>query len=152
MISVEFIKEILAYDSSTGILTWRVRRGPKAKGSLAGYKHHTGYVQIEINGKAYLAHRLAWAIHYGELPISDIDHINRVKDDNRIENLRLATHSENMNNKTVAKNNTSGYTGVTWYPSRNCWVAKHSRKTIGYYHTIEEAAAARKHYMDLLQT
>ncbi|MDA6380520.1 HNH endonuclease signature motif containing protein [Escherichia coli] len=69
---------------------------------------------IMINGKAYPAHRLAWLIVYGTMPDGFIDHINRVRTDNRISNLRLVTHSENMQNRKIQKNNKSGYRGVSW--------------------------------------
>ena len=68
MITVEELKTLLEYNSETGLLTWKVSRGPKAKGSTAGYRHHTGYIQLEIKGKAYLAHRIAWALFYNEWP------------------------------------------------------------------------------------
>lgn len=82
-------------------------------GQLAGSITKQGYVTIKIHSKSHLAHRLAWLYMTGEWPQKFIDHINRIKNDNRWENLRLATDQQNKANQPASKNNTSGCKGVT---------------------------------------
>lgn len=87
------------YDPVTGILTWRVDRSTWVKaGDVAGSIDGNGYVNIQISGTGYKAHRLAWLWVTSEWPKAEIDHINRIKDDNRWVNLREATHSQNTIN------------------------------------------------------
>jgi len=103
-----------------------------------------------VNGKLYRAHRLVWLYFYGEWPKADIDHINRVKDDNRLENLRDVSRSQNKQNQGASIRNKVGIKGV--YPYRNNgkqtgkWAAAicHRGKGhfLGAYSTIEEAQAA----------
>lgn len=94
------LKEMLNYDPATGLFTRLVgRTGPAVVGTVAGHLHTaTGYIYIWLDGRSYLAHRLAWFYMYGEWPSSLIDHINRVRDDNRIANLRVANESLNAQN------------------------------------------------------
>ncbi|MCA0846099.1 HNH endonuclease signature motif containing protein [Salipiger thiooxidans] len=94
--NVDLLKRRLAYDPSTGVLSWR--DGPRA-GRQAGTISSGGYVVIFLEKKRIKAHRAAWAIHYGAAPKDQIDHINRVKTDNRISNLRDVTNTENQKNK-----------------------------------------------------
>lgn len=101
---VEKLREILRYNPETGGLTWAVDRGSnfnKMKaGSIAGSVKSHGYVAIKINGQLYKAHRLAWYLGTGVWPdpALEVDHINQVKGDNRLCNLRLVTRSENQKN------------------------------------------------------
>jgi hypothetical protein len=101
---------------------------------------------IGIDGKHYLAHRLAWLYVHGLWPAIEVDHWDRNRKNNRMGNLREATRSENMRNvgKTVA--NKSGAKGVSWSQERKKWVAsiQHNKRTIalGRYETIEAAKAA----------
>ena len=146
----EKAREDLNYDRTTGIFTWRVSNSKRVKiGNFAGYLNHNGYRQIKatINGKPkhLLAHRLAWFIYYGELP-NTIDHINGMKDDNKITNLRSCTHQQNSFNTGKQTNNKSGYKGVSWYNSRGSWRAQihHNGKVIhlGYFNSAKEASEA----------
>lgn len=105
----------LRYEANSGKFYWiktnsnRVHIGSEA-GSIAG----SGHRQIKINRKVYLAHRLAWIVCYGPIPYGMlIDHINGVRDDNRISNLRLATLSNNQHNQRIRNDNTSGFKGVS---------------------------------------
>jgi hypothetical protein len=99
-ITQEKLKEVLEYNNELGTFTWKVSKANKIKvGSVAGCKNNLGYILIRIDGKIYLAHRLAWLYTHGSFPLNCIDHINQIKDDNRICNLRDVTVSENMQNQ-----------------------------------------------------
>lgn len=118
------LKELLDYDPDTGIFTWKVWRGGSAvAGSVAGNIDSHGHRQIKIDQIRYMAHRLAWLYFYGQLPNEEIDHINTIKNDNRINNLRMATHSQNMMHRGKNNNNTSGYKGVFWLKCASKWMA-----------------------------
>jgi len=147
-IEQELLKEILNYDSKTGIFTWKIKPALQIKiGDIAGSKVSRGYIHLAIKNKDYKAHRLAWIYMYGQIPEGyTIDHINGVCHDNRIENLRISpSQVEQGQNKKVFKNNTSGYTGVG--KSHNKWQARImlNRKSIslGYFDTPEAANDAR---------
>lgn len=142
------LKELLDYHPGTGVFTWRINRGGTAKtGSVAGCVLGDEYLQIQIDGKGYYAHRLAWLYVHGEFPPDQLDHINRVRADNRIANLRPATNAENNQNQCRRSDNTSGVVGVYWYKQLGKWRAliqlNGRLMHLGYYKTIEEAAAAR---------
>lgn len=119
------LREMLHYDSDTGVFTWR---NPSAKnvkkGGIAGCLTNHGYIQIGVKNKLYAAHRLAWLYVYGKWPTNLIDHINGIRSDNRIFNLREATSVENQYNMSKAKNNTSGVKGVTWSKPHKRWRAQ----------------------------
>lgn len=112
MITVEMLKERLDYNSETGVFIWKPIPTNKAwtvkyAGKIAGSKTNMGYGQISftINKKQYhiKLHTVAWALYYNEFPSMNIDHINGIKLDNRICNLRLATVAENSQNIFKAK-------------------------------------------------
>jgi hypothetical protein len=141
------LKSLLMYDPATGMFTWRVSRPTKIKpGDVAGNVTPKGYVSVGVKGKIYRAHRLAWLYVYGRWPNNEIDHINRIRNDNRIANLREADRSVNTQNTNLQRNNTSGFRGVDWHKHRNAWRARISvngkMKNLGYYLTREDAAAA----------
>jgi hypothetical protein len=114
-------------------------------GSVAGYASRDGYRRITINRKKYKAHRLVFLMHHGYLP-QFIDHIDNERSNNRIENLRPATHGENLCNQAIASHNTSGFKGVSWNKQHKKWyvqVQKDGKKHDGGYHdTAEEANQA----------
>ena len=83
----------------------------------------SGYIGVLIGGKRYLAHRIAWALTYKTWPEQQVDHINGIKTDNRIGNLRLATNAQNGKNYGVNKSNTSGIKGVSWCKQTQKWRA-----------------------------
>jgi len=142
------LAERLDYNRDTGAFVWKIDVGCKIKaGTPAGHLNEDGYVQIQIDGKSYRAHRLAWLFEHGELPVM-IDHINQDKSDNSISNLRSVSHSENMRNRKLSENNTSGVGGVTWCVRAKKWVARITvgghRKHLGYFDDINMATKVRK--------
>lgn len=146
-LTAERLRELLVYEPSTGAFTWRIRRAGNAMaGSPAGHLTVRGYISIGINGRRYLAHRLAWLYIHGVLPKSEIDHINRIPSDNRIANLREANRSENMQNTRMLSNNTSGFRGVFWDKHRSRWRARICLNNqvchIGIFASVEEARDA----------
>ena len=144
------LRELLNYDPSTGIFTWRMQRRGRAKvGTVAGTAHPKGYIRISIDHVDQLAHRLAWVFVHG--PIDDsmvIDHINGNRCDNRIENLRAATVCQNMRNCKAPITNTSGVKGVYLHKQLGKWTAsiRIDKKLahLGTFTTIFDAACARK--------
>lgn len=135
----QHLLEILSYDKDSGIFLW------KKTGQLAGYVHAVrGHVYIEINGKAYLAHRLAWFYMTGEWPKDEIDHIDRNRKNNSFMNLREASHSQNQHNSGIRKDNKSGFRGVS--KSGKKWMAtiaiKGKNNYLGVFDTAEAAYSA----------
>ncbi len=124
------LKGLLKYDPETGAFTWLVKRKSRAgyvlPGSVAGSVHkRTGYREIGIEGKLYLAHRLAWLYVHGEWPDNLIDHKDGERDNNKLSNLRQADRSINgQNMRGPRKDGTSGYLGVTWSKQRKKWAAQ----------------------------
>ena len=148
-LTAEHLRSILNYDPETGIFTRKVRTSRSVRaGDVAGSVSGNGYLQISVQSRLYHAHRLAWLYVYGEWPKDQIDHINRIRTDNRIANLREVTHKQNNQNKSKPSNNTSGYPGVYWYKQSSKWQAKikHNQKSIhlGHFSILEEALSARK--------
>jgi len=150
ILSAARVRDILSYDSKTGIFTWRVMLAHRRKpGDLAGSKTH-GYIEIGIDNKSYRAHHLAWLYVHGEFPSMEIDHIDGNRENNAISNLRLATSRQNAHNKWNAHtNNASGFLGVTFHKQRGKWMAqiKNSGKNhnLGLFDTPEQAHAAYLH-------
>jgi len=142
-----YLTSILDYDPDTGIFTWSTPRPKIRVGQKAGCLHKgKKYVYIEIDGKGYAAHRLAWFYVTGKMPIDQIDHINRNRSDNRFENLREANNKFNQaNRKTTSKYGLKGITYHKWL-TENPWEAKIrvDKKDIylGCYPTKEEAHKA----------
>ena len=107
-----------------------------------------GYIKISFNGKKYPAHRVAWAIHYGAWPAKQIDHINGVRSDNRITNLRECTCIENARNMKKPNRNTSGFVGVNWCKKNKAWNARiglnRKRVNLGYFANLNDAVSVRR--------
>jgi len=142
----ERLQDLLQYDKDTGKLFWRQSRGTKKAGSEAGSVNGKGYVCIMIDGNGYQAHRLAWSLHYQEMPSQDIDHINGIKTDNRICNLRAADDSKNAMNRRIRSDNTTGFKGVMFHKKNKKFVSQiqtnGEQKHLGYYATAEQAHQA----------
>ena len=145
---LELVKEFMSYDSEWGVITWKRRPTNNVPvGSVAGKLLPNGYRQIRFKRKTWYAHRIAWYIHTGKDPIGwTVDHINGNKDDNRIENLRLAHEYQQRGNLSLRSDNTSGVRGVTWSKRDSKWEAKIHRQgktyMLGRFKTKEEAAEA----------
>jgi len=138
----------MRYEAETGNFFWTAPRPKIQVGQLVGYKSKKGYIHTEINGKHYACHRLAWFYATGKWPECQIDHINRDRSDNRIENLRLASNGENRaNSKTTNKLGFKGVTFKKWLKEKP-YEAKitFQKKVIylGCYATPEEAHISYK--------
>lgn len=124
MLTLQRLKERLSYNPDSGIFTWRQSPAKRVKiGDVAGTKCN-GYIRIFIDSKGYAAHRLAWFYVYGEWPSHQIDHINRLKDDNKISNLRDISIRENAENRLHQINSKSKQKGVSWIERDKKWAAK----------------------------
>lgn len=138
---------------ANGFLYWKTHYRKNRIGAIAGWAHKDGYAHCRIEGKMYLLHRLIFLMHKGYLP-NEIDHINGVRHDNRIENLREVTRAQNTHNAKIRKDNASGVKGVHWAARDNRWVARISiaktRIVLGSFMSFEEAKqaaiAARQDY------
>jgi hypothetical protein len=143
MITQQELKEILNYDKDTGIFTWKIAISNRVYvGKEVSSKRNTGYISIGIKNKDYLVHRLAWLYVYGYLP-NYIDHVNNIRADNRIENLREVTKTQNNQNSAIRKNNTSKVKNVTWHKQCKKWhvsiCANNKRMSFGLYNDLELA-------------
>ena len=148
MLTLERLKEVLNFDLETGIFNWKQKRGSKPVGSIAGAPQNKGYIQIMIDNRNYLAHRLAWFYVYGEWPKNQIDHINRIKTDNSIKNLRDVDGSTNLHNVGTRSHNTSGVNGVYWSNRSKKWICTIEINTkkhwLGSFSTLEDAKKCRE--------
>lgn len=144
--SIEELRSVFRYDQETGHIFWIEGTRRSAPGSFAGFIGMYGYIAIPYKMKSIRAHRLAWALHYGEWPAKHIDHINGIRTDNKIGNLREATFAENNWNRPKPSNNTSGHKGVTFHKGEGKYYARITankiNRSLGYFDTAEEAGAA----------
>jgi hypothetical protein len=141
------VRALLDYDSSNGLLTWRAPAGHRiAIGDVAGSIHRLGYRVLVLRGRQYAAHRIVWLHVHGEWPKSEIDHINGHRSDNRIENLREATRSQNMRNRRPNRESYSGLKGAHWNKSDNTYrsviVVEGKHIHLGCFRTAIEAHEA----------
>jgi hypothetical protein len=136
------LKELLHYCPLTGVFTWR------STGKITGCITRYGYLETQLDKRRYRLHRLAWLYVYGKWPIDCIDHKNRVRTDNTIENLREATRAQNRQNLTLDTRNKSGVRGVSFDFLNKKWRASISingkTKNLGRYKLKEDAAKAYK--------
>ena len=171
--SPRVLRRLIEYCPETGVLTWRERpawmfkrnkrSGRRDHSARSWNTRHAGktagvpslsstgetfYLKLSIFGRLQYAHRIAWAIHYGEWPRAVIDHENRNGSDNRIVNLLDKSTQDNMRNASLSSANTSGVTGVTWAKNRQKWAAQigvnKTTVALGYFDSLPDAAAARK--------
>ncbi|WP_192798552.1 HNH endonuclease [Brucella anthropi] len=164
--SPEVLRQLLNYDPETGKLFWKERglewfsddaKWTSSEVCKRWNSRHAGreaFTSLKPNGyfhgallnRNMSAHRVAWAVFYGAYPMADIDHINGIRSDNRISNLRAASRSENLRNSFIRSDNTSGFKGVSYHQGTSKWMAyiKTDRKRIylGLYETAEQAHLA----------
>jgi len=144
-INQERLKELLHYDPETGVFKWKIAISYRIRvGDVAGCFDDDGYIKIVMFNKAYRAHRLVWLYVHGKFPEDCMDHINGIKDDNRIINLRAVTHAENNKNLPLRKDNTSGYIGVGWDKGKNKWRVSISNVHYGRFKSKSDAIARAK--------
>ncbi len=151
-LTYERAHQLLEYNQDTGDLIWK-KRGVQpfdwgTAGKVAGFvdERAAGRKCVRIDRKLYLAHRVIWLMVTGSWPAMDIDHKNGNAGDNRFENLRLATVTENNRNTGLSKNSTTGFKGVHFYKAVQKYQAhitvNRKRIHLGYYETAEEAHEA----------
>jgi hypothetical protein len=143
MISKQLVAEY--FDHKDGHLYWKKVIHPNKQylvGKEVGSIHKTGYRHVTWLGKVHKSHRLIFMLHHGYLP-PEVDHINGDRADNRIENLRPATRSENQCNRNALASNTSGYPGVSWHKASKAWLVRVMKNgkshLIGYFKDLELA-------------
>ncbi|NTE87241.1 HNH endonuclease [Agrobacterium rubi] len=155
---------ILSYDAESGLLTWKERSGELVdafgfnKGQIAPWnaKHarsaaHTvlrhGYIGVKVLGVHYMAHRIIWKMMHG-VDADHIDHINGLKSDNRLINLRNVDATENQHNRKISANNATGHSGVHWCRTTRKYVARivinNSSRMLGRFPNLKDAIAARR--------
>lgn len=172
-IPVSLLRELLAYDPQTGFLFWKERNeshfsaGKISAAGKAGQWNskyagkrvsekpsREGYATCGIKPRTFKAHRVTWALHYGKWPDGQIDHINGVRNDNRISNLRDCTQLENCTNRKLSTLNKTGFFGIYFYPPTGKWQAEIKRSGkrthLGYFNTKEDAILARKEAQEKL--
>lgn len=137
----KYIAERLIYDPFTGVISRRMKTRDKPIRTLS----NDGYIVIGILKNQYRAHRIAWYMHYGEWPSSDLDHANCVRTDNRISNLRLCDNSQNQANRRKHRGSSS-YKGVGLHKASGLWRARirknYRQIDLGYFKCEAEAGAA----------
>lgn len=161
-VSIDMLRNLIRYEPDTGEMFWRERPSSMFKdgfysadtlarswnsrysGKKCGCGDTGGYLRVSVHDRLFLAHRIAWAITYGEWPDEDIDHINGDRSDNRLRNLRTVTKAQNQRNQKKFRNNTSGVCGVYFIKSSKKWVAQIAGHHIGTYNTRGDAAKARR--------
>ena len=160
-LTAEIVRELLDYNPETGDFYWKYRDvkwfnsqracnswNTKYAGNKTFCLYRNKYLGVVIFHKKRLAHRIAWLYVHGEWPDGQIDHINNVRDDNRIINLRVVTANQNQHNQKRAQrdNKSSGLLGVTFNKANKNWVAnihiKGKQKHIGCYDCKHEAHEA----------
>lgn len=142
------LKELFDYNPESGVFTRIVAKPPAAKGDVAGcVDKSTGYMKFNVDGKVYLAHRLAWLYVHGSLPADKIDHVNGNRADNRLSNLREADNSLNMQNlKRARRDSKTQVLGVTLCAATGKYVGRIRANgrylSCGRFDTVEQAHAA----------
>ena len=158
-ITPALMRQLLRYEAGTGKLFWRERNASiipdlrlrcswngQYAGQEAGHINNKGYRTVDVLATNMRAHRVVWAIVHGVFPKGIIDHINGVRDDNRIANLRDVSTQESAKNRGRQKNNPSGCVGVA--PRDGRWRVmigtNGKRINLGTFSTFEDAVRARK--------
>lgn len=148
-LTIDFIRTALDYDPATGLLTWKSPQSNRVRaGNRAGVIAANGRRYINVGGEKQMAHRLAWAHHYGEWPAGDVKQKNGNHDDCCIDNLVEQSRAETASNRRVNANSKSGHPGVTWSQRNKCWqvhITKDYKQVgVGYFTDLAEAIEARR--------
>lgn len=149
ILTVDRLKQLLSYDPETGVFMRLTTVGHRLAGSIAGAVRPTGYIQIAVDNRIYLAHRLAWFYVHGRFPEGVIDHINHDRADNRLRNLRDVSVSDNRKNLSHInpKVGSSGHIGVRKCSRTDKWCAYISADGVfhdlGRFDELADAIAAR---------
>ena len=143
----ELVKELFSYCQETGFLTRKKTLKYNAKaGDTLKTINSMGYVTLSVAGKRYLAHRLIWLYVYGAWPKHEIDHINGIRHDNRISNLRDVSHQANINNLKIDKRNKYGCKGISFHKKAQKFAVDFvrfgTRHYLGLFDTLEAAKSA----------
>lgn len=140
------LKEVIHYDPDSGSMIRKYDGRRFRAGDHVSGKTHRGYLRVMIDGIRYMAHDLAWLYMTGEFPKNIIDHIDCNTSNMKWSNLREATQQENCCNKSIARNNTSGFKGVKWHKRSQKWYGSVThmgkRHHVGEFNTKEAAANA----------
>lgn len=147
MIAADRLRELLSYDEHSGQFNWLVSRGKAAAGDVAGCVNRGGYIEIRIERKTYLAHRLAFVWVTGELPSGEVDHIDGLRANNSFANLRAVSSVINHQNQRKAhRSSKTGLLGVSWKASKGRYRASidvEGRKLhLGYFRDKDAAHVA----------
>ena len=140
-ISYEKLHKMFTYNPETGLL--KRKRNKQVVGTLNG----KGYLDVSIEGKNHRVHRVCYCMYHGYWPENDIDHINQIKTDNRIKNLREVSRSCNMRNSKLHTNSSSGVKGVSWNKQRKKWktyiTINNKNIYVGFFKDFDSAVMAR---------
>ena len=159
-LSIDFIKQLIKYNHLSGELIWNERPldwfktdnhgktwNSRFANKVITSTNSLGYIRFTLLGKTFLAHRIAWAIYHGKFADGEIDHINHIRNDNRIINLRNITQKQNQQNRALAKTNKSGFVGVDFVKKHKKFRARifanDKRICLGMFKNIDEAIEAR---------
>jgi hypothetical protein len=146
-ISAQLVRSLFEYNAETGALTWKVSRGNRIKiGDAVRNIDSKGYLRVTIGQRQYRAHRIVWLYVNGKFPAGHLDHVNCDRTDNRLANLRECDAQQNVANRRLNKNNTTGFKGVSLVTGGSSYMAgiTYNRRRIhlGCFPTAEEAHAA----------
>lgn len=145
-LTAESARQLFSYDPVEGVLRWKVRRKGIQVGWVAGHMNDRGYVMVIVNHKTHMAHRVIWLMMTGAWPLQTIDHINNRPEDNRFENLRAASQTQNHGNRRMRRDASCGYKGVIFDKRRGKYVARicinYKTRHLGQFDTAEDAHAA----------
>jgi hypothetical protein len=152
--SLDALRQILDYDPETGALVWKARTtsdAPKQAqhdariGKPAGGLDAKGYGRLSINNVRFASHRIAFLLGHGREPMGEIDHIDGDRSNNRLSNLREATHAQNQANKPASQISISRMKGVTLHRRTGKWQSQirdgGKNRYLGLFNTPEQAHA-----------
>lgn len=146
MITLARARNLIAYDPNDGSFRWKLNHGGQREGCIAGSLRRDGYVAIKMDGRQYLAHRLAFLFLAGRWPDDKIDHINGNRADNRAENIRQASQADNCQNRALRSDSATGLVGVSFHKATGKFSAKitlrGNQRHLGLFECPQEAHQA----------